>query len=62
MEWLLGHLLGDYIFQTDNMAKGKTKPGMDGNYWCSIHCLVYTMCIMLMTKTTSINTFHTLAY
>lgn len=48
---LLGHLLGDYIFQNDFMAWGKTsrRPTGDMNVWytshliCALHCVAYTL-------------------
>jgi hypothetical protein len=50
IELLLGHLAGDYIFQTERMALGKSKPGTEGWTWCVIHCLVYSACIALFMK------------
>jgi len=43
-ELLLGHILGDYFFQTHWMAQNKTKP--DGFDACFQHCLIYTFCVM----------------
>lgn len=38
---LIGHMLGDYIFQNDWMAKNKTK-----SHWaCLVHCFWYTVAI-----------------
>jgi len=49
---LLGHLLGDYIFQNDFMAQGKTSRRSTGDvntHWCrphlicALHCIAYTV-------------------
>lgn len=39
---LLGHLVGDFLLQTNSMALGKSKPGNTGHFWCTVHCVVYT--------------------
>ena len=46
-EMLLGHLTGDYLFQTDRMAKNKTDNTLEG--WCAalIHCILYTFAVCL---------------
>lgn len=40
---LLGHLMGDYVFQTSRMALGKSKSCKT----CSVHCLVYTLSVAI---------------
>ena len=45
MELLLGHLIGDYLLQTDGMASQKKERGWRGNKACFIHCLLYTLAI-----------------
>lgn len=46
MEQLLLHLLGDYITQTDWMAREKTK-----RWWPAlVHCTVYTLPFLLLTS------------
>lgn len=44
--WLvIGHLIGDWMFQTDWMARSKR-----GRWWsieCLVHCLVYTAAVIL---------------
>lgn len=40
--FLLGHLLGDFYFQTENMARKKE----ENIKWVVIHCLVYLAAIM----------------
>lgn len=42
---LIGHLLGDYVFQTEFMAVNKSKKGMDGFSPCMAHCIVYSFCV-----------------
>jgi len=42
---LLGHLTGDYLFQTDHMARNKTKKTMHGFLCCTAHCIVYSICV-----------------
>jgi len=44
---ILGHLMGDYLFQTDAMALNKTKNTWLGWYYCFVHCAIYTMYIWL---------------
>lgn len=53
MEILLGHLVGDYLLQNRAMALNKNKKGINGLYWCTVHCLLYTMavCSALALKT-----------
>ena len=35
--WLLGHFVGDYLLQTDDMAIGKKV----SSWWCSYHVATY---------------------
>jgi len=48
---VLGHLVGDYMLQSKNMALLKSQPGWRGIKWCTIHCLIYTasVCLFLWT-------------
>lgn len=50
-EVLLGHLIGDYLLQSRNMALIKSKKTWRGLGWCVFHCLVYTasVCLFLWT-------------
>lgn len=41
---ILGHLVGDYLFQTDAMAANKRSSHM----WAAGHCLVYTLYVMIL--------------
>ena len=43
----LGHVVGDFFFQTGNMANNKYLPGWKGFFWCSVHVLVYTTIVTL---------------
>lgn len=47
----LGHLAGDFLFQTKAMALGKSQKGWRGVSICTIHCLVYTasVCAFMWT-------------
>lgn len=46
MNFLIGHLIGDYLFQNDWMAQNKKL-----HWWpCFVHCLIYTSVIALLTR------------
>jgi hypothetical protein len=45
IELLLGHLVGDYLLQTNKMATTKKDKGIYGFLACFIHCLLYTLAI-----------------
>lgn len=47
---LLGHLLGDYMFQSKAMALKKSQKGFAGLAWCTAHVLIYTLCVMLIWR------------
>ncbi|MBI2041547.1 MAG: DUF3307 domain-containing protein [Candidatus Nealsonbacteria bacterium] len=44
---LIGHIVGDYWLQTSAMAYGKSKKGVKGTLWCTLHCLIYTLSVCL---------------
>lgn len=44
---LIGHLVGDFLFQTDRMAQKKAQKGMNGALWCTFHAAAYTTCVCL---------------
>lgn len=44
---VLGHLAGDYLLQNKRMAIAKSAPGWIGWFWCTAHCLIYTVAVML---------------
>lgn len=47
---LFGHFIGDFLFQTRNMASNKYVSGWRGFSWCTIHILVYTLTMTLFTN------------
>lgn len=48
---VLGHLMGDYLFQSRAMALRKSEKSWIGYFWCILHCLIYTasVCLFLWT-------------
>jgi len=50
---VLGHLAGDYLFQSKAMALKKSEPGIKGIAWCTLHCAIYTACVCLFLWTTN---------
>jgi Protein of unknown function (DUF3307) len=46
---ILGHFVGDYIFQNQWMAIGKSQPGKHGHIACTVHVLLYTLAVALFT-------------
>jgi hypothetical protein len=42
---VIGHLLGDYIFQNTYLALGKAR----SSWICALHCLIYTIMVTLTT-------------
>lgn len=40
---LVGHLVGDYILQTDELALNKKASTLH----CTIHCAIWTLCVVL---------------
>lgn len=45
----LGHFVGDYLFQNQWMAVGKSTKGLHGHITCTVHVLLYTFAIALFT-------------
>ena len=45
MNYLIGHLIGDYLLQNDWMAMNKKK----SNFHCFVHCFLYTVAVMICT-------------
>lgn len=43
---IIGHIVGDYLVQTDWMALNKKKPGIEGFFACLVHACIWTMCVM----------------
>jgi hypothetical protein len=46
---LFGHLVGDYLLQSQKMAIKKSEKGLSGLSWCIFHCLIYTLSVCLVT-------------
>ena len=54
---ILGHMAGDYLFQSDKMALNKSgdylnnlskRTGITGftnSGWCTLHCVIYAICV-----------------
>lgn len=47
---LLGHIIGDYFWQNNFLAFGKSGPGIKGILICVLHCLLYTVAICIFTQ------------
>ncbi len=47
MEFLLGHLTGDYLLQPKDMAIHKADRNWRGWRLCTLHCLLYTAALAL---------------
>ena len=45
MNWLIAHLIGDYLRQSDWMAMNKKKSSLP----CLVHCLIYTSVVWTLT-------------
>jgi len=45
MDFLIGHLIGDYILQNDYLAQGKKK----SSWICMVHCVVYALTVLACT-------------
>ncbi len=39
---IIGHFIGDFLFQNDFLAKGKKKK----SWICALHCLIWTLCVV----------------
>lgn len=46
---ILGHFVGDYLFQNQWMATRKSFKGWPGHIACTIHVLLYTLAVALFT-------------
>jgi hypothetical protein len=46
MNWLMGHLIGDYLLQNDWMALNKKK----ASFPCTVHCLIWSLCVLLCAR------------
>ena len=45
MEWLIGHLIGDYLIQNDWMAQNKKR----ATFPCLVHVTLYTLAVGCLT-------------
>ena len=45
MNIILGHMIGDYLLQSDWMAINKKKKGITGLIPCLVHCLIWTISV-----------------
>lgn len=52
--WLafLGHLTGDFLFQSKVMGLRKSEKGLAGLLLCTAHVTIYTLAILLFWRTT----------
>lgn len=48
-QMVMGHLVGDFIVQPKWMAMGKADKGWRGALTCTLHVLMYTLCIAVFT-------------
>ena len=46
MNYLIGHFVGDFLFQNDWMAERKKQNSLI----CAFHCLIYTMWLSIFTQ------------
>ncbi|AET69198.1 Protein of unknown function (DUF3307) [Desulfosporosinus orientis DSM 765] len=49
MDYLIGHLVGDYLLQTEWQAVNKKTPGLKGWLACLIHCSFWTLSVSVFT-------------
>ena len=49
MDYLIGHLVGDYLLQTEWQAVNKKAPGLKGWLACFIHCALWTLSVIVFT-------------
>jgi len=49
MDWFIGHLVGDYLLQNDWMALNKKAKSWRGELACHVHCLLWTLSVLLCT-------------
>jgi len=47
MDYLIGHLVGDYLFQNDWMALNKKSWSLKGWAACYVHCFIYSLSVCL---------------
>ena len=49
MDYLIGHLVGDYILQNDWQAMSKKENSLHGWFTCLVHCVLYTLSVLTFT-------------
>ena len=49
MNFLIGHLIGDYLLQTHAMGMKKKNKGLEGFMMCFLHCLLYALAVEATT-------------
>lgn len=49
MDYLIGHLIGDYLLQNDFQAMNKKANTLLGWVACLVHCVLYTLAVCLCT-------------
>ena len=49
MDYLIGHLVGDYLLQTEWQAAHKKSPGLAGWIACLLHCFLWTISVLTCT-------------
>ena len=47
---MLAHFVGDYLFQNQWMAIGKSFAGRRGHIACTVHVLAYTLAFVLVAR------------
>jgi hypothetical protein len=57
IELLLGHLVGDYLFQWQEIANKKKDKSLVGLGLCIMHCTLYTLAIFLFIKLNLLTAF-----
>ena len=61
MNIILGHLIGDYLLQSDWMALNKKQKNIKGLFACIIHCLIWTISVYLFAFH-NVTTYKLLAF
>jgi len=49
MDYLIGHLIGDFLLQNDWQAMNKKSLTLKGWLACTVHCLLYTLAVIVCT-------------
>ena len=49
MDYLIGHLIGDFLFQNDWQAMNKKSFTLKGWIACLVHCILYTLAVTACT-------------